>query len=111
MQRFLSAVVILSMGALTSAHAAAQSPPAVSAPSAQPKAPAPGVGMGPTKPKPARPAAADSPPNNKPADRLSDEAELSRVVGLYEAGKYRECSSEMERLLDPLGKTALRQPG
>src|SRR5438045_809722 len=120
MQRFLSAVVILSIGALMSARAAAQSPPAVSAtpvapPSAQPKAPAaaaPGAGTGPAaKPKPARPVAADSPPNNKPNDRLSDEAELSRVVGLYEAGKYRECSSEMERLLDPLGKAPLRQPG
>src|SRR6185436_11505504 len=119
MQRFLSAVVILSIGALTSARAAAQSAPAASAtpvatPSAQPKAaavPASGAGIGPAKPKLAKPAAADSTPNKKPDDRLSDEAELSRVVGLYEAGKYRECSNEMERLLDPLGKAALRQPG
>jgi hypothetical protein len=43
-------------------------------------------------------------------DRLSDEAELSRVVGLYEAGKYAECSSEIYRLLDPTGRNPLRQP-
>jgi len=43
-------------------------------------------------------------------ERLSDEAELSRVAGLYEAGKYRECSSEIERLLDPIGHAPLRQP-
>jgi hypothetical protein len=32
------------------------------------------------------------------------------VVGLYEAGKYRECSEHIERLLDPIGKAPLRQP-
>jgi hypothetical protein len=41
---------------------------------------------------------------------LSDDAELSRVVGLYEAGKYRECGSELERLLDPTGRSPLKQP-
>jgi hypothetical protein len=47
----------------------------------------------------------------KPVPRqLSDEAELTRVAGLYEAGKYRECSSELEVLLDPTGHTLLRQP-
>jgi len=40
---------------------------------------------------------------------LSDEAELARVVSLYEAGKYAECSNEIERLLDPLGKAPLKQ--
>jgi hypothetical protein len=31
------------------------------------------------------------------------------VVSLYESGKYAECSNEVERLLDPLGKTPLKQ--
>jgi hypothetical protein len=90
MQRFLSAVVLMSVGALTSAHAVAQAPPAA-------------------KPSPAKPAA-DAASSKKPDDRLSDEAELSRVVGLYEAGKYRECGGEIERLLDPIGRAPLRQP-
>jgi hypothetical protein len=42
--------------------------------------------------------------------QLSDEAELSRVAGLYEAGKYPECSSEIERLLDPTGHSPLKKP-
>lgn len=46
----------------------------------------------------------------RPEYRLSDDAELARVAGLYEAGKYAECSTEIERLLDPTGKTPLRQP-
>ena len=109
MQRFLSAVVFMSVGALLSTHAAAQSPPAPTA-SAPAKAP-------PSKPTPAtpaklaKPAAAEAPaPKPKLGDQLSDEAELSRVVGLYEAGKYTECSNEIERLLDPTGKDPLRQP-
>ncbi|HYQ17476.1 MAG TPA: hypothetical protein VEQ58_17005 [Polyangiaceae bacterium] len=57
---------------------------------------------------------AKKPPPSAPPKRaegqLSDEAELSRVAGLYEAGKYFECSSELERLLDPTGHTLLRQP-
>ena len=118
MQRFLSAVVILSIGALASARAAAQSPPAASATpgtaaSAQSKAAGAPTAAGKplaAKPNPAKPPAAEPAPNKKPDDRLSDEAELARVVGLYEAGKYRLCSSEMERLLDPLGKAPLRQP-
>ncbi|HXK18224.1 MAG TPA: hypothetical protein VNG33_10505 [Polyangiaceae bacterium] len=90
MQRFLSAVVIVSVGALVPAYAAAQSPPA--------------------KPNAAKPATAETAASKKPDVHLSDEAELSRVVGLYEAGKYRECGSEIERLLDPLGKAQLRTP-
>jgi hypothetical protein len=90
------------------ARAAAQAP--VAAPSDQtsrPKKPAPAPGeVGPAKnPRPVEPG------SKKPAyPRLSDEAELSRVAGLYEAGKYSECSSEIERLLDPTGHTLLRQP-
>jgi hypothetical protein len=70
----------------------------------------PGAGKAPpAKPSAGQPAPADSKP--KLADHLSDEAELSRVVGLYEAGKYAECSSEIERLLDPTGRAPLRQSG
>jgi hypothetical protein len=102
MQRFPSAVVLLSAVALWSAHAAAQAPN-----------PAPGASEKPTvaKPVPAKPSAtaAEVAPTKKADDRLSDEGELSRIAGLYEAGKYRECSSELERLLDPLGKAPLRQ--
>lgn len=32
---------------------------------------------------------------------LSDQAELARVVSLYEAGRYAECASELGRLLGP----------
>ncbi|RYZ05358.1 MAG: hypothetical protein EOO73_20250 [Myxococcales bacterium] len=42
---------------------------------------------------------------------MSDEAQLSRIAGLYEAAKYRECSDEVERLLDPTSHRALRQSG
>ena len=84
MQRFPSAVVLLSAMALWSMHAAAQ-------------APKPG------------PAAGEATAHKKPDDRLSDEAELARIAGLYEVGKYRECASELERLLDPLGKAPLKQ--
>lgn len=95
MQRSLSVVVLVSLGAFVSASARAQT-----------------VASGPA---PARPAAAStsaSGSNEKRTDsRLSDEAELSRVVGLYDAGKYRECGEEIERMLDPLGKAPLKQPG
>jgi hypothetical protein len=75
-------VVLVSVGALFSASAAAQA---------------------------SRPA--DAGAGKRPDDRLSDEAELARVVSLYEAGKYRECGSELERLLDPTGRAPLRQSG
>ena len=61
------------------------------------------------KPSPVKPATVETPLKAKPTDQLSDEGELSRVVGLYEAGKYRECSNEIERLLDPTGRDPLRQ--
>jgi hypothetical protein len=86
MQRFLSAVVISSALALGSARAVAQ--PALPVPAGK---------------------TASEPPSRRADERLSDEAELSRVAGLYEAGKYRDCVSEVERLLDPLGKAPLRQ--
>src|SRR5258706_6667948 len=113
MQGFLSVVVLAGVGALLPARAAAQAPasPALGPakpPSAKPAASKPAPGD--AKPSPAKAAAADGAPTNKPEGQLSDEAELSRVVGLYEAGKYPECSSEIERLLDPTGRDPLRQP-
>jgi hypothetical protein len=102
MQRFLSAVVLISVGALLPARVAAQAPPAP---------PAAGMAKPPAaKPNPTKPAGSATTPKPKLGDRLSDEAELSRVVGLYEAGKYAECSSEIYRLLDPTGHHPLRQP-
>jgi len=97
MQRFLSAVVLVSVGGLLPVDAVAQAPATIAA-----KAPV-------AKPSPVKPATVETTPKDKPSDQLSDEAELSRVVGLYEAGKYRECSSEIERLLDPTGRDPLRQ--
>jgi hypothetical protein len=77
-------VVLLSAMALWSVHAAAQAPKAA-------------------------PAGGQTAAQKNPDDRLSDEAELARIAGLYEVGKYRECASELERLLDPLGKAPLKQ--
>jgi len=112
MQRLLSAVVIVSVGALVPARAVAQAQaqaaaaaPAAATPKGAAPAPKP-----PAKTTPARTTSVDASASKKPEDRLSDEAELSRVVGLYEAGKYRDCGSEIERLLDPVGKAPLRTP-
>lgn len=118
MQRFLSAVVLVSVGALWPAHAEAQSPPDAATPASVPTTPAkPPVDAKPrTAGKPGAskltsvPGAGDSGAKPRLDDHLSDEAELARVVGFYEAGKYSECSSEIERLLDPTGKKPLRQP-
>jgi hypothetical protein len=111
MQRFLSAVVLISVGAFLPARAVAQAPPAsAGTPDAKPPAVVKPPPAKPpvTKPSSAQPTAGD--PKPKPAaGHLSDEAELSRVVGLYEAGKYGECSTEIERLLDPTGRAPLRQ--
>jgi hypothetical protein len=97
MQRFRSAVAIACLGVLAAAPVAAQSPP-----------PSGSGARAPVKPE-AGPAAKPAAPKKAPA-QLSDEAELTRVAGLYEAGKYLECSGELERLLDPTGHTRLRQP-
>ncbi|HVY26529.1 MAG TPA: hypothetical protein VHB79_08240 [Polyangiaceae bacterium] len=91
-----------------SSEAGAQTPPKPGQPAA-PKAavakPAAAASGKPTGAKAADAAAA------KPAEvQLSDEAELARVAGLYEAGKYPECSSEIERLLDPTGRAPLKKP-
>jgi hypothetical protein len=108
MQRFLSAVVLMSVGALSPARAFAQAATATA--TAKPPA---AIAAGATKPPVAKASAAkaaDATAKPKLGDQLSDEAELSRVVGLYEAGKYAECSDEVYRLLDPTGKDPLRQP-
>ncbi len=100
MFRFWSAIVIGSLGALAPARAQAQEPvpaPARAAPN-KPATTAPVV----TKPNGALP---------RQDGRLSDEAELARIAGLYEAAKYRECSDAVERLLDPTGHRTLRQAG
>jgi hypothetical protein len=95
--------VLVSVATLAPVHAAAQasSPPAATT---SPRASVPVAK--PAAVKPAAPLDA----GHKSDERLSDEAELSRVVGLYEVGKYQECSREIERLLDPTGRTPLRQP-
>lgn len=118
MQRFLSTVVLLSVGALVPARAAGQTKaPAASVPETAPKSASKPAATKPPPPKaPATNNASGATPGAsgaveaKPGEQLSDEAELSRVVGLYEAGKYTECSSEVERLLDPTSRDPLRQP-
>ncbi len=129
MQRFLSAVVFVSVGVLLPVRVLAQAPAASATAS---DVPAPAAAVAPAKPPAAKPPTAKPPAAAKPlaakppvpkppaavaptmkdkaGDHLSDEAELSRVVGLYEAGKYRECGDEIERLLDPTGRNSLRQP-
>jgi hypothetical protein len=109
MQRFLSAVVLVSVGALLPARAVAQTKSPTAQPAAAPKPP--------SLPKPpaakspvVKVAPIDASPSKPADDHLSDEAQLSRVVGLYEAGKYRECGDEVERLLDPTGRAPMRQP-
>ncbi len=42
--------------------------------------------------------------------RMSDEAELAQVVGLFEAGKYAQCAEELAVLLDPKSRERLRDP-
>lgn len=43
-----------------------------------------------------------------PRPRLSDEAELAQVVGLYEAGKYAQCADALAVHLDPKRPEHLR---
>jgi hypothetical protein len=105
MQWYSSAVVLLSALALGPRHAAAQTAPPTAAGQGSSKPAAK-----PATPNPASPPPADGNSTRRPDEQLGDEAELARIVGLYEAGKYRECSSELERLLDPLNKTPLKKP-
>ncbi|HET9959642.1 MAG TPA: hypothetical protein VFQ61_34355, partial [Polyangiaceae bacterium] len=39
---------------------------------------------------------------------LNDETELTRVVSLFEAGKYRQCAEELKGLLSDEGTRRLR---
>jgi hypothetical protein len=55
---------------------------------------------------PATPAA----PARPEEERLSDEAELARVVGLVDAAKYEECVARLSRLLDPKSPHPLSNP-
>jgi hypothetical protein len=69
-------------------------------------------------PNPAVPPIGPHPPARLPAARaratssgtieLTDEGELAKVVGLYEAGKYVECASALKVLLDPKSRQRLR---
>jgi hypothetical protein len=43
-------------------------------------------------------------------DRLSDEADLARPVGLYEAGQFEPCAKALAELLDPRSSRALEHP-
>jgi len=113
MQRFLTAVMLSSLGALSSTRAHGQAPPpstnALEGAATSASKPAGSATPPPTaKAAPGRHPASE--PEPKVREQLSDEAELARVVGLYEAGKYAECSHEIERLLDPTDKKPLRQP-
>ena len=61
---------------------------------------------------PERPDAAPARRPDRPQveeERLSDEAELARVVSLVEAAKYEECAARLSHLLDPAGSRPLRQ--
>jgi hypothetical protein len=103
----LQVVVVVSASVLASLPgvASAQTPPAPTPATAKPATVKPAAAPStPTK------AATSATETRRPVERLSDEAELARVVSLYEAAKYQDCSNEIERLLDPLGKTPLRQP-
>jgi len=60
---------------------------------------------------PGSPSAAHAGERAVPAEeRLSDEAELARVVGLVEAAKYEECAARLSRLLDPKNPHPLTDP-
>lgn len=57
----------------------------------------------------AGPARAQPAPPSAPSPKLSDEAELARVVSQYEAGRYQECAASLEPLLAP-GPRQLQSP-
>lgn len=49
-------------------------------------------------------------PTNALRPRLSDRAELDRVIELYMAGRYEECSSDLSVFLKPGGKERFSEP-
>jgi hypothetical protein len=60
---------------------------------------------------PSTASAARPPDHARPEEeRLSDEAELARVVGLVDAAKYEECAARLSRLLDPTSPHPLSDP-
>jgi hypothetical protein len=106
MLRSPSAVVLASVALLSATPALAQSEPAQE----RKPAGAPPKAQSTEKPATGKAPAAAGAGERRGEARLSDEAELARVVSLYEAGMYDECSGELERLLDPTGRAPLRQP-
>jgi hypothetical protein len=56
----------------------------------------------------APPDAPDKPSTRRPA-RMSDEAQLAQVVGLYEAGKYTQCAETLAKYLDKDSEEPLRE--
>lgn len=57
---------------------------------------------------PPEPGASASPAPPAETIELTDEAELAKIVGLYEAGKYGECANALRPLLDPKSRQRLR---
>jgi hypothetical protein len=47
---------------------------------------------------------------DSPEERLSDEAELARIVSIVEAAKYEECDARLSRLLNPENPRPLKKP-
>lgn len=64
------------------------------------------IGLAQERPRPGKNAA----PNPSDEPRLSDQAELARAAGLYEAGKYSQCAQEFRALLNPKSSRALHDP-
>ncbi len=44
------------------------------------------------------------------SERLSDELELQRVIGLYDVGRYSDCARELDKLLDSKGQRPIQRP-
>src|SRR5687767_12514482 len=56
------------------------------------------------------PGSGSAPPPPPPSsERMSDDLELQRVIGLYDVGKYGECARELDKLLDPKGPRPLQR--
>ncbi|HVJ15193.1 MAG TPA: hypothetical protein VM686_07125 [Polyangiaceae bacterium] len=61
-----------------------------------------------TQPPPPGPGPA-APAHPSSSERLGDDLELQRVVGLYDVGKYDECAKELDKLLDPKSPRPLQR--
>ncbi len=84
---------------LAAAQASPSTPSADATPASGPKA---ATGKSVTTSDPATPKAATgaTSPRARTRMRLSDLAEIDRVIELYMAGQYRQCTTELEGLLD-----------